>query len=175
MAKLKTINTTDITQIWLREEAQIIPHLELKWGHNYRYCFIDYVKAFDCVDYNKPWKILEEMGRCWEILKAGGDGDDRGWDGWMASLTWWTCVWINSGSWWWTGRPGVIHGVTKSQTQLNDWTELNWGSVSVCVCLIIQTIFNIIARFVVFPPGLHITKHLIYVKEEIYPFCFCYI
>ena len=62
LAKLKNINTTDITQIWLREEAQIIPHLELKWGHNYRYCFIEYVKAFDCVDYNKPYKILKEMG-----------------------------------------------------------------------------------------------------------------
>ena len=40
-------------------------------------------------------------------LEAGGEGDDRGWDGWMASLTWWT-VWVNSGSWWWTGRPGVL-------------------------------------------------------------------
>ena len=40
-------------------------------------------------------------------LKAGGEGDDRGWDGWMASPTQWTWVWVNSGSWWWTGRPGV--------------------------------------------------------------------
>ena len=48
---------------------------------------------------------------------------DRRWDGWMASLTWWTWVWVNSGSWWWTGKPGVLQsmGVTKSQTQLN-WT-----------------------------------------------------
>ena len=58
---------------------------------------------------------------------AGGKGDDRGWDGWMASLTRWTWVWVNSGSWWWTGRPGVlIHGVAKSQTRLSKWTELNW-------------------------------------------------
>ena len=45
---------------------------------------------------------------CWERLKAGGEGDDSGWDGWMASLTQWTWVWVNSGSWWWTGRPGVL-------------------------------------------------------------------
>ena len=44
----------------------------------------------------------------WERLRAGGEGDDRGWDGWMASSTQWTWVWINSGSWWWTGRPGML-------------------------------------------------------------------
>ena len=64
---------------------------------------------------------------CWEGLRAGGKVGDRGWDGWMASLTRWTWVWVNLGSWWWTGRPGVLWflGVTKSQTQLSDWTELN--------------------------------------------------
>ena len=65
---------------------------------------------------------------CWEILKAGGEGDDRGWDGWMASPTQWTWVWVSSGSRWWTGKPGVlhtVHGVSKSKTQLRDWTELN--------------------------------------------------
>ena len=51
-------------------------------------------------------------------LGARGEGDDRGWDGWMASLTWWTWVWVNSGSWWWTGRPGVLRfmGFAKSDT-----------------------------------------------------------
>ena len=50
------------------------------------------------------------------------------WDGWMASPTQWAWVWANSGSWWWTGRPGraAIYGVTKSRTWLSDWTELNW-------------------------------------------------
>ena len=69
----------------------------------------------------RPW--------CWERLKAGLEGDDRGWDGRMASLTRWTWVWVNSGSWWWTERPGwraAVHGVAKSWTQLSDWTELNW-------------------------------------------------
>ena len=62
----------------------------------------------------------------WERLKAGGKGDDRGWDGWMASPTRWTWVWVNSGSWWWTGRPGVLQSM-GSQRVRHDWaTELNW-------------------------------------------------
>ena len=48
---------------------------------------------------------------CWEGLKAGGGGADRGWDGWMSSLTQWTWVSTNSGSWWWTGRPGVLQSM----------------------------------------------------------------
>ena len=66
----------------------------------------------------RPW--------CWEGLRAGGEGDDRGWDGWMASPTRWTWVWVNSGSWWRTGRPGVLW-FTGSQRMGHDWvTELNW-------------------------------------------------
>ena len=62
----------------------------------------------------------------WEGLRAGGERGDRGWDGWMASLTRWTRVWVNSGSWWWTGRPGVLRFMwSQSWTQLSDWTELN--------------------------------------------------
>ena len=63
---------------------------------------------------------------CWERLRAGGEGDDRGWDGCMASLTQWTWVWMDSGSWWWTGRPGVLWFM-GSQRIGHDWvTELNW-------------------------------------------------
>ena len=47
----------------------------------------------------------------WERLKAGGEGDDIGWDGWMASVSQWTWVWVNSGSWRWTGRPGVLQSM----------------------------------------------------------------
>ena len=73
---------------------------------------------------------------CWEGLGAGeeGDyrgweGDDRGWDGWMASLTGWTWVWVNSRSWWWTGRPGMLWFM-GSQRVGRDWvTELNWLKV----------------------------------------------
>ena len=61
-----------------------------------------------------------------ERLKAGGEVDDRGWNGWMASLTQWTWVWVNYGSWWWTGRPGVLQSM-GSQRVRHDWaTELNW-------------------------------------------------
>ena len=71
----------------------------------------------------KSW--LRKRPWCWERLKAGGEGDDRGWDGWMASLTWWTWVWVSSGSWWWTGRPGVLRFM-GSQRVGHDWaTELN--------------------------------------------------
>ena len=63
---------------------------------------------------------------CWERLKAEGEGDDRGWDGWMASPTRWTWVWASSGSWWRSGRPGVLQSM-GSQTVGHDWaTELNW-------------------------------------------------
>ena len=67
----------------------------------------------------------------WEGFGAGGEGDDRGWDGWMASLTWCMWVWVNSGSWWRTGWPGVLrHGVAKSRTWLSDWTDwLSWQLV----------------------------------------------
>ena len=69
------------------------------------------------------WKRLW----CWEGLGAGGEGDDRWWDGWMASSTRWTWVWVNSQSWWWTGRPGVLWFM-GSQRVGHDWaTELNWG------------------------------------------------
>ena len=66
----------------------------------------------------RPW--------CWERLKAGGEGDDRGWDDWMASPTRWTWVWVSSGSWWWTEKPGVLLFM-GSQRVGHDWaTELNW-------------------------------------------------
>ena len=72
----------------------------------------------------KSWLIGKDW--CWEGLGAGEEGDDRGWDGWMASLTQWTWVWVNSGSWWWTGRPGMLRFM-GSQRVGHDWeTELNW-------------------------------------------------
>ena len=64
-----------------------------------------------------------------------GEGDDRGWDGWMSSPTWWTWVWVNSRSWWWTGRPGVLQS-TGSQRVRQDWAnELNWGAYHLTDCL----------------------------------------
>ena len=65
------------------------------------------------------WKRLW----CWEGLGAGREGDDRGWDVWMASLTRWTWVWVNSRSWWWTGRPGMLRFMGSQRVGA---TELNW-------------------------------------------------
>ena len=69
--------------------------------------------------WKRPWH--------WERLKVGREGDNWGWDGWMASLTQWTWVWVNSSSWWWTREAwrAAVHGVAKSQTRLSEWTELN--------------------------------------------------
>ena len=61
-----------------------------------------------------------------ERLKAGGEGDDRGWDGWMASLTQWTWGWVNSGRWWWTGRPRMLQSRGSQRVGHNLETELNW-------------------------------------------------
>ena len=75
--------------------------------------------------WKRPW--------CWEGLGAGGEGDYRGWDGWMASPTRWTWVWVNSGSWWWTGRPGVLQFM-RLQRVGHDWvTELNWTTQFSCL------------------------------------------
>ena len=72
------------------------------------------------------WEELTHWKRpwCWEGLGAGGEGDDRGWDGWMTSPTRWTRVWVISGGWWWTGRPGMLQFM-RSQRVGQDWaTEL---------------------------------------------------
>ena len=73
----------------------------------------------------KSWLIWKRSW-CWERLKAGREGGSRGWDGWMASLTQWTWVWVNSGSWWWTGRPGVLQSVGFQRVRHGWVTELNW-------------------------------------------------
>ena len=67
---------------------------------------------------------------CWERLKAGEEGDDRGWDGWLASPIQWTGVWASSRSWWWTGKPGMLQSM-GSQRVGHDWVnELNWTEVT---------------------------------------------
>jgi len=73
-------------------------------------------------------KELTHLKRPWfgERLKAGGEGVDRGWDSWMASLTQWAWVWVNSGSWWWTGKPVAQQSMGLQRAE-HDWvTELNW-------------------------------------------------
>ena len=76
------------------------------------------ISCKELTHWKRPW--------CWEGLGAGGEGDDRGWGGWMASLTWWTCAWVNSRSWWWTGRPGMLWFMGLLRVR-HDWeTEQSW-------------------------------------------------
>ena len=67
--------------------------------------------------WKRPW--------CWERLKAGGEGDNREWDGWMATRTWWAWVWVGSGSWWWIGETGVQQYNSSQRVQYDWMTELN--------------------------------------------------
>ena len=72
--------------------------------------------------WKRPW--------CCGGLKAGGEGDNRGWDGWMASPTRWTWVWVSSGSWWWTARPSRLQSM-RSQRVGHDWTtKLKYLAIS---------------------------------------------
>ena len=73
----------------------------------------------------RPW--------CWERLRAG-EGYDRGWDGWIASPTQWAWVWVDSRSWWWTGRPGILRFMGLQRVRRN-WTELNWSQWFAKECL----------------------------------------
>ena len=72
--------------------------------------------------WKRPW--------CWERLKVGREGDNRGWDGWMASPTQWTWVWVNSGSWWWTGRPGMLQSMGSGHKELDTIKWLNWTKLN---------------------------------------------
>ena len=79
----------------------------------------------------KSWPIGKDLDAGGGGLAAGGEGDNRGWDGWMSPPTRWAWVWVNSGSWWWTGRPGMLRFM-GSQRVGHDWaTELNWTEDSI--------------------------------------------
>ena len=95
----------------------------------------------ELTDWKRPW--------CWEGLWAGREGGDRGWDGWKASLTRWSWVWVNSRSWLCTGRPGVLQFMGLQRVRHDwaterNWTELNWaeGSTSISMHLISSPLFS---------------------------------
>ena len=83
--------------------------------------------------WKRPWY--------WERLKAGGEGDGRGWDGWMSSLTRWTWIWASFGSWWWA-EHAAVHGVAKSQTWLSDWTVVNIFFLGIGIYNFLKKIFQ---------------------------------
>ena len=73
----------------------------------------------------RPW--------CWERLKAGAEGGNRGWDGWMASPTQWTWIWVSSGSWWWTEKPGMLQSMGHKKLDITEW--LNWTDLHKYNCI----------------------------------------
>ena len=105
--------------------------------------------------WKRPW--------CGERLKVGGEGDDRGWEG-LASLTQWTWVWVNSRSWPWTGRPGMLHSMgSQSWTQLSNWTELNWTEMQSQRILNCRTLGQLSSDYKtrrISPPNIHLESVL---------------
>ena len=97
------------------EESLMVSYKTKPYKYDHIYI---YISSEELTHWKRLW--------CWEGLGARGKGDDRGWDGWMASLTRWTRVSVNSGSWWWTGKPGVLWfmGSQMSRTWLSDWSDL---------------------------------------------------
>ena len=86
------------------------------------------------LNYHLYMDALQICNSTWNLTFSQGEGDDRGWDGWMASVTRWLWVWVNSGSWWWTGRPGMLQFMGSRRVR-HDWvTELNWTEL--------KTIYN---------------------------------
>ena len=107
----------------------------------------------------RPW--------CWERLKAGREGDQRGWDGWMASLTQWTYVWVNSRSWWWTGRPGDQCCGSWGLKELDTTEQLNWTELSAHVasflhcCSVIQSCLTFCDPLDCSTPGFPVLHHIL--------------
>ena len=96
-----------------------------KWSYN---TLASWCK--ELMHWKRPW--------CWERLKAGREGADRGWDGWMASTLWWIWVWASSGSWWWTGKPDVLQSMRLQRVGRSWETELNWTEVNLWSSSIIR-------------------------------------
>ena len=100
----------------------------------------------------RPW--------CWQRLGAGGERDDRGWDGWMASPTPWTWVWVNSRSWWWTGRLACCSPWGRKESDMTKW--LNWTELTIQTFVgkvMSSLLLNMLSRFVIaFLPR---SKHLL--------------
>ena len=110
-----------------KEIQPIHPKGDQSWVHWKNWCW-----SWNSSTLATSCEVLTHLKRlwCWDGLGAGGEGDDRGWDGWMVSLTQWTWVWVNSGSWWWTGRPGVLRFMGLQRVGHNWETELNWTNHS---------------------------------------------
>ena len=101
-----------------KEIQPVHPKGDQSWIHWKGWCWSSNTLATSCEE-----RTHLKRSWCWERLRARGEVDDRGWDGWMASLTQWTWVWVDSWSWWWTGRPGMLWFMGSDTTEQLDWTE----------------------------------------------------
>ena len=121
---------------------------------------VDRTKGITMIFFNPIWK---------------GEGDNRGWDGWMASPTQWTWVWVISGSWWWTWRPAMLQSMGLQRVGYDWVTELNW---IVNGCWILSKAFSasieIIIRFLSsFVNMMYHMDQFAYIEESLYPWNKC--
>ena len=105
-----------------RSNQSILKEISLEYIHwkDWCWCWNSNTLATwweELTHWESPW--------WWEILKVGGEEDDRGWSGWMASPTLWTWIWASSGSWWWTGKPGVLQSRELQRVRRACVTELS--------------------------------------------------
>ena len=138
--RVKGTTTKPNTWLWSLRDWMVMKG----WNSGLQFCFSHFLAMRFWTSYFMSWNLFPHQGNgnmsylpqcswpdgckelthckrpwCWERLKEGGEEDDRGWDGWMASPTQWTGVWVSSGSWWWTGRSGVLQSM-GSQTVRHD-------------------------------------------------------
>ena len=123
---------TDAFQLWCWKRLLRVPWTARRWNQsilkeiNPKYSLEDWCWVWnsntlatwceDLTHLKRPW--------CWERVEAGGEAENRGWDGWMASPTWWTWVWASSRIWWWPWRPGVLQSMgSQSVGHNSDWTD----------------------------------------------------
>ena len=120
----------DLLHMWLNENRMFVRLLWVPWTarrSTLNVCWKDWCWTWSSNTLATWCKLLTHGKRrwCWERLKAGGEGGDRGWDGGMASLTWWTWVWANSVRYWESGRPGVLQSMgSQSLTLLSNWITM---------------------------------------------------
>jgi len=120
-------NPLDFTEIQPVQPKKISPEY---WWKDWCWSWNSNSLATWCeepTDWKRSW--------WWERLKVGGEGDNRGWDGWMASPVQWTWVWVRSGSWWWTEKPGMLKSIRPQRVGHNWVTELTdglWKLMNVC-------------------------------------------
>ena len=122
------IRSTQSTYYWLEyEKSSVNPEGNQSWiftGRTDAEAETPILWPSDAKNWHwkRPW--------CWERLKAGGEKDDRGSDGWMASLTQWTWVWASSRNWSWTGKPGVLKSMGSQRIRHNLLTKQLLSSFS---------------------------------------------